>query len=67
MSSDITHDPVQPVPPENVLYEIIDGRDEELPEMSPQTTVLVSRLARRLGTFAEEKQLGEVVTEAPWA
>ena len=40
------------------LYEIDDGRYEELPEMSTQAAVIAFRLARRLGNFAEEKQLG---------
>jgi Uma2 family endonuclease len=67
MSSVTTYDPTAPAlpaPPEDALYEIVDGRYEELPEMSTQAAVVASRLARRLGNFAEEKQLGEVVTEA---
>jgi Uma2 family endonuclease len=67
MSSVTTYDPAvpaAPLPPQDALYEIVDGRYEELPEMSTQAAVIASRLARRLGNFAEEKQLGEAVTEA---
>jgi Uma2 family endonuclease len=64
MSSVSTSGPVMPPPPpEDALYEIVDGQYEELPPMSTQGVIVASRLARRLGNFAEEKQLGEVVTE----
>ncbi len=55
--------PILPAPPEDALYEIVDGRYEELPEMSTQAVLVASRLARRLGNFADERRLGEVVTE----
>jgi Uma2 family endonuclease len=55
--------PALPPPPDDVLYEIVDGKYEELPPMSTQAGLILFRLARKLGNFAEEKQLGEVVTE----
>jgi Uma2 family endonuclease len=66
MASVTTCDPVAPAlppPPEGVLYEIVDGRYEELPEMSVQAGIVAARLSRRLGVFADDLQLGEVVTE----
>ena len=50
-------------PPEDILYEIVDGRFEELPPMSTQAAVVASRLTRKMGHFAEKNGLGEVVTE----
>jgi Uma2 family endonuclease len=65
MSSVTTYEPAAPaMPPPDTIYEIVDGRYEELPEMSAQAAVVASRLARRMGNFAEDKRLGEVVTEA---
>jgi Uma2 family endonuclease len=49
--------------PEDVLYEIVDGKYEELPPMSTYAVIIASRLARKLGDFAESQQLGEVVSE----
>ncbi len=63
VSCDPVTAPVLPPPPEDVLYEIVDGRYEELPPMSMQAVVVVSRLSRKLGVYAEQKQLGEVVCE----
>jgi Uma2 family endonuclease len=63
ISWDPVASPVLPPPPEDALYEIVDGRYEELPSMSMQAIVVVSRLSRKLGVFAEAKQLGEVVCE----
>jgi Uma2 family endonuclease len=55
--------PALPPPPEDVLYEIVDGKYEELPPLSTQAGVIASRLARNLGNFTADRQLGEVVTE----
>ena len=47
MSSVTTWDPVAPAlpgPPEDALYEIVDGRYEELPPMSTQASIVASRL-----------------------
>jgi Uma2 family endonuclease len=55
--------PLLPTPPEDALYEIVDGQYEELLPMSTQAVVVVSRLSRKFGSYAEEKQLGEVVCE----
>jgi Uma2 family endonuclease len=55
--------PVLPPPPEDALYEIVDGQYEVLPPMGTQAGLVVSRLARKLGVYAEGKQLGEVVSE----
>ncbi len=44
-------------------YEIIGGKRVELPPMSINSGRLASRLARKLGDFAEQHDLGEVNTE----
>jgi len=66
MSSVITWDPAappRPVPPEDALYEIVDGQYEELPPMSTQASIVASRLVVKLSVFAEGHRLGEVVAE----
>jgi Uma2 family endonuclease len=63
ISCDPVAAPVLPPPPEDALYEIVDGRYEELPPLGTQAMIVVSRLSRKLGTHAEQKQLGEVVCE----
>lgn len=45
------------------LTEIINGEIVEMPPMSFHATKLASRLARKLGNFADDHALGEVVTE----
>jgi Uma2 family endonuclease len=52
-----------PLPPEDTLYEIVDGRYVELPPMSVYAGVIASRLVQLLGTFATSHQLGQVVAE----
>ncbi len=66
MSSVITRDPVAPtppVPPEDALYEIVDGQYEELPPMSTQASIVASRLVGELRVFVKARRLGEVVSE----
>jgi Uma2 family endonuclease len=55
--------PVAARPPEDALYEIIDNQYVELPPMSVYAGVIASRLARLLGTFADNHELGQVVAE----
>jgi Uma2 family endonuclease len=50
-------------PPEEALYEVVNGQKVELPPMGAQSTWLASRLDQRLGPFAEGNGLGTVVTE----
>lgn len=45
------------------LYEVVDGRYVELPEMSTYSAILASRLASRLDAFAEASQRGQAVSE----
>src|SRR5271157_3962106 len=66
MSSVNTWDPVappRPAPPEDALYEIVDGQYEELPPMSTQASIVASRLVVELSVFAKGHRLGEVVGE----
>ncbi len=55
--------PVLPPPPDDALYEIVDGRYEELPPLGTQAGLVVTRLSRTIGNHAVEKQLGEVACE----
>ena len=48
---------------DDVLYEVVDGQVVEKPPMAAYSGWLASYLLRVLGTFAFERQLGEVVTE----
>src|SRR4051812_45186484 len=53
-------------PPEiedDSLYEVINGRREELPPMGVLPTRIASRLGRRLGTFVDDHGLGDVEVE----
>lgn len=66
MSSVTTWDPLTPVlpaPPQDALYEIVDGQYEELPPMSTQASIVASRLVGELIAFAKAHRLGEVVSE----
>jgi Uma2 family endonuclease len=45
------------------LYEVVDGKRIEKPPMSAYSVRIASRLIRKLGTFADAKGLGEVVSE----
>ncbi len=66
MSIAISRDPLTPlltVPPVDALYEIVDGKYEELPPMSTQASVVASRLVGELMAFAKTHQLGEAVGE----
>jgi Uma2 family endonuclease len=44
-------------------YEIVNDQYVELPPMSTSATVVASRLMRKLGAFADSRQLGEVVAQ----
>jgi Uma2 family endonuclease len=46
------------------LFEIIDGKQVELPPMSVRSALVAFELARKLGNFAEERALGRAVVEA---
>lgn len=50
-------------PPEGVLYEIVDGRYEELPPMSTHAGVVANLLTFALNTFARPRGLGIAVCE----
>jgi Uma2 family endonuclease len=50
-------------PPQDALYEIVDGEYRELPPMSGHATVVASRLGYHLGAFVRPRDLGEVVLE----
>jgi Uma2 family endonuclease len=50
-------------PPEEPLYEVVNGQKVELPPMGAKSTWLASRLQSWLGAFVEEKRLGAIVTE----
>jgi Uma2 family endonuclease len=50
-------------PPGDALYEIVDGKYEELPPMGTQAGLVATRLARKLGEFVEAGELGEVASE----
>jgi Uma2 family endonuclease len=45
------------------LFEIIDGRRVEIPPVSAYSATLASRIVRRVGSFVDERSLGEVVGE----
>ena len=47
----------------DALYEIVNGQYVELPPMSTSSAVIASRLVRKLGAFADARQLGEVVSQ----
>jgi Uma2 family endonuclease len=44
-------------------YEVVNGEYAELPPMSTSATVIASRLMRKLGTFTDARQIGEVVAQ----
>jgi Uma2 family endonuclease len=48
---------------DDALYEIVNGQKVEVPPMSVYATWIASRLARRLGSFAEAHGLGAAVVE----
>jgi Uma2 family endonuclease len=45
------------------LYEVVGGQIEELPPMGAFATNIASRLQSRMGPYAEDSNLGRVVTE----
>ena len=45
------------------LYEIVDGQRIETPSLSAYAVKVASRLIRKLGAFADDQRLGEVVGE----
>jgi Uma2 family endonuclease len=55
--------PEDPALPDDALYEIEYGQIVEQPPMSAGSTWIASRLQERLGPFAEDHNLGMVVTE----
>lgn len=67
MTAATTAEPTLAAPPEcnggDALYEMINGEYVELPPMSTFAVLVASRLIRKIGGFAEEHQLGEVVGE----
>jgi Uma2 family endonuclease len=75
MKGDAMSAPVQPVtgpqvpvefppaPPDEPLYEVVNGRRVELPPMSTYATVIASFLQDHLGPHARANSLGLVVTE----
>jgi Uma2 family endonuclease len=65
MASIATLEPVAPPLPlteDEILYEVVNGRRVEKP-MGVRSIHLANRLARRLGTFAEDNGLGNVEVE----
>ncbi len=50
-------------PPDEVLFEVIDGRIEETPPMGAYEGRVASSLQTKLDSFVEDHQLGQVVTE----
>jgi Uma2 family endonuclease len=48
---------------DDALYEEVDGQRVETPPMSVYAVKIATRLARMLGNFADDQQLGEVVGE----
>jgi len=48
---------------DDLLYEVVDGKVVELPPMGAYEAWLATELARHLGTFARQHQLGRVVQE----
>jgi len=48
---------------DDLLYEVVDGKIVELPPMGAYDVWLASELARHLGTFVSQHQLGSVVSE----
>lgn len=55
--------PAPPAPPDEPLFEIIDGQRVELPPMSAYAARIAFRLMSRLDEFARHHNLGEAVTE----
>ena len=55
--------PAMPPPPEDALYEIVDGKYEALPPMSTQASIVATRLVGHLIAFTRGQQLGEVACE----
>jgi len=45
------------------LYEIVDGQRTQGPTMSAYAAKVASRLIRKMGAFADDQELGEVVGE----
>jgi Uma2 family endonuclease len=52
-----------PVPPDEPLYEVVNGRRVELPPRSAYTTLIASYLQDHMGPFARSNRLGTVVPE----
>ncbi len=50
-------------PPDEPLYEVVDGERVELPPMGAIDVLLVNRLTIRLGIHVNQHGLGEVVAE----
>jgi len=48
---------------DDLLYEVVDDKVVELPPMGAYDVWLASELARHLGTFVSQHQLGSVVSE----
>jgi Uma2 family endonuclease len=59
---DITYE-VEPDRLDDELYEVVDGQRVEKPPMSAYSVRIGSRLFRKLGTFTDDKELGETVGE----
>lgn len=49
--------------PDEMLYEVIDGEIVEMPPVSVFANKIAFRLARKIGNYAEDRDLGEAVTE----
>src|SRR5262245_34565523 len=56
--------PVPAAPPDEPLYEVVNGQRVELPPMSFYAVLIASRLQELLGPFVRTHGLGRVVTEA---
>lgn len=51
------------IPSDPPLYEVVNGREVELPPMGIPANWITSRLQVRLGLYAEERKLGQVIAE----
>ena len=54
---------IQPVPRDDEFYEVVDGERIGKPLMSAYAVKVGSRLSAKLGVFADDNDLGEVVGE----
>lgn len=55
--------PAEPVPPGDILYEVVDGKVVELPPMGADEVWIASTLTQILGPYVRAHALGRVVAE----